>query len=62
MLVPRFIFRVFHRPKYKKQYLSLLYLASALRNFVFYFVALFMPTYLWQIFLAQGISEKTALF
>ncbi|PIU69239.1 hypothetical protein COS81_00870 [candidate division WWE3 bacterium CG06_land_8_20_14_3_00_42_16] len=52
---------LFHLPHHKSEYLSLLYIVAVIRTFVFLFLGLFLPIYIFKIFLSEGFSEKSAL-
>lgn len=52
---------LFHLPHHKSQYLSLLYVVATVRTFVFVLLGLFLPIFIFNIFLQEGFSEKGAI-
>lgn len=52
---------LFHLPHHKSEYLSLLYIVAVIRTFVFILLGLFLPIFIFNIFLREGFNEKSAL-
>lgn len=52
---------LFHLPHHKSEYLSLLYIVAVIRTFVFLLLGLFLPIFVFKIFLREGFNEKSAL-
>ena len=52
---------LFHLPHHKSEYLSLLYIIAVIRTFVFLLLGLFLPIFIFNIFLREGFNEKGAL-
>ncbi|OGC49935.1 hypothetical protein A2716_01075 [candidate division WWE3 bacterium RIFCSPHIGHO2_01_FULL_40_23] len=50
-----------HLPRRPSEFLSLLYLVAVIRNLVFILLNLFLPIFVFKIFLELGSSEKEAL-
>ena len=52
---------LFHLPHHKSEYLSLLYIVAVIRTFVFILLGLFLPIFIFNLFLREGFNEKSAL-